>query len=341
MNYRIAYTVALSIGISCLIITGVLMYSTEYDYFTSGLHLWSSILVLVAVAGHIKSNWAPYKNHLKKKIGKFVFIFFTVGLIPVSWGLVSEMTPFVTLVALGENLRGASEVREGAYKTIDLAPDLDDDNKLSLFIKAGREYESEPQPLYWGLTYTSTPQIAVWLEDMQGNYLQTLYVTGKVAQSGFYSAKEDEGRVRRPETLPYWSHKRGVKASDGLYVPEEDSTAFDGRTAATPKSDHLLQLAGTNLDGKRLMVEVNRSYDFNEYYSKDRFPDDAIYSGSGSSGQPSLIYSAKLQAKNKKQFFLELIGHGHHSGQNGKLYANTNNITTAKEIVSFMVASLN
>jgi len=44
------------------------------------------------------------------------------------------------------------------------------------------------------------------------------------------------------------------------------------------------------------MMEVNRTYDFNEYYSKTRFPDDAIYSGTGSSGQPSLIYKAIIDS---------------------------------------------
>lgn len=341
MNYRIAFTVGLSVSFVCLVVTGVLMYSTEYDYFTSGLHLWSSVMVLLGVGGHLKNNWLPYKNHLKKKIGKGTFALLLIGIVPVSWGLIAEKAPFVSLVTFGENLRGASEVREGQFTAIDLSPDSTEQNRISLFIKAGNEYESEPQPLYWGLTYTAIPQIAVWLEDEQGQYVKTLYVTGKAANSGFYSAKEGEGRTKRPESLPYWSHKRGIKAEDGTFTPEMDSTEFDGRTAATPKGDHRITMSPALASGYRLMVEVNRSYDFNEHYHKNRFPNDPIYSGSGSSGQPSLIYQAVLNPEEKNSYMMQMVGHGHHSGQNGELYSDLSEITTAKDIVSFMVATIN
>lgn len=337
MNYRIFYTVGLSVGFLSLVTTGILMYVTEYDYFTSGVHLWSSVIVLLAVGGHFYNNWKPYKSHLKKSVGKRAFagVFLSVGVI--SWGIMAEHIPFVSLISLGENLRGSTSVKDGEYLLVDLAPSVADSQKLSLFIKAGSEYESEPQPLYWGLTYTAVPQIAVWLEDNEGRYIRTLYVTGKAATSGFYSAVEGEGRVRRPETLPYWSHKRGVKAEDGLYVPAEDSTEFDGSTAATPKSDHLLLLGADIREGYKVMAEVNRSYDFNEHYHKKRFPDDEIYSGSGSSGQPSLVYQAEVSSESGASTLLKLIGHGHHSGRNGNLYTELGEITTAKDIVEFMV----
>jgi len=339
MNLRVAYTVGLSVGFLCMVVTGILMYVTEYDYFTSGLHIWSSVIVLLGVFGHFKSNWVPYKKHLKKKLGRATLLILLAGLIPVSWGLVTEQAPFVSLVSFGEHLRGASEVREGSYTSIDLSPNTQGQG-LSLYIKAGDEYESAPQPLYLGLTYTATPQIAVWLENQDGDFIRTLYVTGKAANSGYYSAEKGEGRTKRPETLPYWSHKRGVQTSDGLFMPEMDSTEFDGRTAATPKGDHRITMASDIKTGYRLMVEVNRSYDFNEYYHKDRFPNDPIYSGSGSSGQPSLIYQATLQPESQTQYMLELVGHGHHSGQNGELYLGLDEITTAKQIISFMVASI-
>lgn len=340
MNYRIIYTVGLSVVFISLVLTGILMYATEYDYFTAGLHLWSSVIVLVAVGGHFYNNWKPYKSHLKKSVGKRAFLGVGLSVGIISWGIMAEHVPFVTLISLGENIRGSSEVKDGEYMLIDLAPSTDDSQKLSLFIKAGSEYESEPQPLYWGLTYTAVPQIAVWLEDNNGNYISTLYVTGKAATSGFYSAVDGEGRVRRPETLPYWSHKRGVRAEDGLFVPAEDSTEFDGSTAATPKSDHLLLLNAKVLEGYKVMAEVNRSYDFNEFYHKQRFPNDAVYSGSGSSGQPSLVYGGDISFEQGNSTMLRLMGHGHHSGKNGELYADLSEITTAKKIVDFMVLNV-
>jgi len=316
------------------------MYFTEYDYLTAALHIWSSIAVLAFVVGHFYNNWTPYKYHLKRQVGKRTFLIVALGIIPVSGGLMAEITPFATIIELGEKLRSTSTVRDGKYQTIDLTTSHLGKSTVGLFIKAGAEYESNPQPLFWGMTYTATPQVAVWLESTQGKFIKTLYVTGKTATSDFYSVRPDEERVRRPETLPYWSHKRGVKAKDGLYSPELDSTAFDGMTSATPKGDHFLKLPVPDNHKYRVMVEVNRSYDFNDYYSRNRFPEDAIYSGSGSSGQPSLIYQAVLDTNESAEQLLTLIGHGHHSGQNGKLYQDVSKITSAKKIVDFIVASL-
>lgn len=339
MNFRIASTIGLSVGFVALILTGLLMYFTQYDYFTASLHVWSSILVLVFVAGHFYNNWTPYKYHLKRRVGRRTFVIVALGAIPISLGLLAEQAPFVTIIELGEKFRSASSVRDGKYETIDLTHSHLGKSSVELFIKAGKEYESEPQPLFWGITYTATPQMVVWLEDEKGRFIKTLYVTGKTATSNFYSVRSDEERVRRPETLPYWSHKRGVQAQDGLYIPSVDNTAFDGMTSATPKGDHLLNMPIPERGKYRLMVEVNRSYDFNDYYSRDRFPDDAIYSGSGSSGQPSLIYQALFNVNEPAEKLLTLIGHGHHSGQNGEMYGDLSKITSAKQILGFMVAT--
>jgi len=35
-----------------------------------------------------------------------------------------------------------------------------------------------------------------------------------------------------------------------------------------------------------------------------------------------------------------VVGHGHHSGKNGDLYTDLDNITTAKDIMEFIVAKL-
>jgi len=88
------------------------------------------------------------------------------------------------------------------------------------------------------------------------------------------------------------------------------------------------------------MLEVNRSYDFNEFYSATRFPDDPIYSGSGSSGQPSLIYAAEIDSQITGQYLLKLIGRGHHSGADGNLYSDLDQVTSAKQILEFIVATL-
>ena len=178
------------------------------------------------------------------------------------------------------------------------------------------------------------------METLEGKYIDTLYITGKTSNSSYRTSDEEPDVVRRPEALPYWSHKRGVIANDGLYTPDPRNSDLDGISAATPKVDYQVDMTAPQMGRYKLMVEVNRSYDFNEYYSKARFPNDAVYSGPGSSGQPSLIYESVVDSAQPAQYLFKLIGHGHHSGKDGELYENLENITSAKQILEFVVANI-
>ncbi|MCK7540183.1 MAG: hypothetical protein MZV63_59435 [Marinilabiliales bacterium] len=45
---------------------------------------------------------------------------------------------------------------------------------------------------------------------------------------------------RAPQTLPYWSHKRGIRASDGLYMPDPENPVADAYSGATPTTSFVL-----------------------------------------------------------------------------------------------------
>ncbi|HEY7885075.1 MAG TPA: hypothetical protein VIC08_09035, partial [Cellvibrionaceae bacterium] len=252
-------------------------------------------------------------------------------------GLMLGAPPFATVMDVSKNLKKVGQPVTATYTLLDMTVG-DKQEKLDIFIKAGSHYESDPQPLYLGLTYTSVPQIVVWMETLEGEYIDTLYITGKSATSGFGGA--EDGPVRRPEALPYWSHSRGIQEQDGFFAPHLANSDLDGISGATPKNDYLISLSAPRMGQYRLLLEVNRSYNFNEYYSPDRFPDDPIYSGDGSSGQPSLVYATTIDPDMPGQQLLSIIGHGHHSGADGKLYTDLSNITTAKDILSFVVAKI-
>ena len=335
LNIRLVVTVVLSVAFLVLLVSGMLLYSTEYGYFTASLHVWASILVIIGVVWHFKNNWKAYKRHLSIKQGKLFFVLVLLGVVPVSYGIMVDLTPFVSVIKFGENLRSAGSVREGDFSLVDLSGGQEDG--LSIFVKAGQHYQSEPQPLFLGFSYTTIPQIAIWLEDQQGHFVKTLYITNKLSNSSFRPKPGEPDVIRRPEALPYWGHRSAKPSKDGLFVPEVGSTKYDGFTAATPKSDHLLLLPRQIAAKYRVLMEINRTYDFNGFYSEDKFPEDPIYSGSGSSGQPSLVYAADIDTSVKGEVLLTLIGHGHHSGQSGDLYTNLNNISTAKKIIAFAV----
>lgn len=184
------------------------------------------------------------------------------------------------------------------------------------------------------------PSFAIWVEDMDGNYLETLLVTRYVAK-GIYGhgqiapGKWDTkpGPVRRPASLPYWAHKRNIRAEDGLFIPSPQNPVPDGITAATPVGNFRLNtyLSEKKTGKIRLLLEINQAWDSNNYWHNGKFPDDNDYYGSL---QPSLVYAATISlSETGAPVFLNPIGHGHPQGKDGRLFTDLTSLTTAKEII--------
>jgi hypothetical protein len=183
------------------------------------------------------------------------------------------------------------------------------------------------------------PLMAIWAEDMEGNYLQTLYVAQSIAEGVFRHGDPSTGRwmpgpVRRPAALPYWGHQRGVEAEDGYYIPSQDDPLPDALTGPTPKSHFLLKsrLDPGDRQQFRLLFEINQSWDWNRYWTNDRFPGDEHYM---TSSQPALVYEAVVDLGSGQQDFrLSPIGHSHWSGETGELFPDLSTLTTALEIAA-------
>jgi hypothetical protein len=72
---------------------------------------------------------------------------------------------------------------------------------------------------YDNLALIASNQYAIWIEDIEGNYIDTLYVTRYTAQ---------EGNRRRPNSIPQW-----VAAANPLEMRHFEVDAISG---ATPRS---------------------------------------------------------------------------------------------------------
>ena len=167
------------------------------------------------------------------------------------------------------------------------------------------------------------PQLAVWLEDEQGRYLKTLYVTQKAGDlSWFFGPKEG-----RPESLPVWYHasKRDSKKS-AASENSANKKEIDAVTSATPKGGLVFK---QNIDDAScvIKVEVNASFDYNSTWTKKN---------SGVNGQPSLVYQATLPAGHKGELALELVGSGSIDGADGDIHKNVAGIDSAKTIVKMI-----
>ncbi len=207
-------------------------------------------------------------------------------------------------------------------------------------------------PHFWN------PQLAVWIEDTTGQYLETLMVTTSTAQGLFYSGRTSENfreadlvktssgsSTRRVDALPYWSHKRGIRYKDGYYSPPPDQPLPDGITGATPVGNFYLTTSGgnlSNLPAFNVFVEVNVAFDENEYFSEYEFLEDSLYhGGTGLLGQPSIIYSATFSKSDPVRYqVLVPIGHGHHSGGSGELFSDLSRLTTARYVAERIVVGV-
>jgi hypothetical protein len=188
----------------------------------------------------------------------------------------------------------------------------------------------------------NNPLLAVWLEDMDGNYIQTLYIVQSIGTSVFRHGNLGWGRweadmVRRPAALPYWGHQRGIKADDGLYLPTPDNPVPDAYTGATPLANFVLKSRADNpLSGKfRVLLELNQAWDWNNYWTNNKFPDDKEYK---TSSQPALVYEAVIDMNgNQRTYVMKAIGHSHYSGKDGSLTTDLSTITTALDIAREIV----
>ena len=193
------------------------------------------------------------------------------------------------------------------------------------------------------------PQIALWLEDSGGNYIRTLYVTERAGhKSWIFGPKEG-----RPESLPVWygasksgstvskaeaspsspASSSGTKASPSTASAPSLTRSLDAVTGATPKSELNLTVQIEESD-YIIKAEFNNSFDYNDFYTKKN---------SGVNGQPSVVYSAKIPANLTagQEITLDFAGTGSLTGGDGSISKNTQNLTTAKEIVNSVTVRAN
>lgn len=189
---------------------------------------------------------------------------------------------------------------------------------IKIMVKAGDEWK-HPFDLFLGIKKQNPPQIAIWIEDMEGNYLTTFYVSYKAGTQSW------SGNEKRKEALPYWNHSR-LPFRTGQVIP-------DAVTGATPNGSFDLKIKpNEKLKQFVIKAEFNHSTDYNEYYPKSAVQGDENYSAE--SGQPAVIYEAVVDlTTEKKEYNMQMIGHSSPDGSDGKLYTDLSKLTSAKHIV--------
>jgi hypothetical protein len=158
-----------------------------------------------------------------------------------------------------------------------------------------------------GATGEDWYQMALWLEDPQGHYAETLYVTADVGREGLGNGfwRLFGLTVREaPESLPVWAHRRGVRYGESYYPPREKPLP-DAVTGATIKQSSIIrafdlddaaaQRMGT--DPWHCLLELNVSRD----------------------GTPSMVFEAIATANSAPAPF-RFMGYGDQKGRDGTLH---------------------
>ena len=163
------------------------------------------------------------------------------------------------------------------------------------------------------------PQLAIWLEDENGEYLDTLYVTGADFKKLRHAAKDKDGEAFFRENLPLWS---AAMEARGEALPSKGNPLPDSLTSATPMGSFTLDTAAVRTGSAvRLFLEINKSGDYNDVFTKEN---------SGTDGQPPIVYSAELEfPPSGKSVLLEPVGRGTDSG----LLPDLSGIDTALQMI--------
>lgn len=189
------------------------------------------------------------------------------------------------------------------------------------------------------------PLFAIWLADENGEYIQTLYVSESIGLGVFKHAdrkagKWQAGEIQRPAALPYWAHQRNVINEFGAYNPTRKHPVLDAYTGATPASSFILHTkTGKLLNGKyKILFELNQSWDWNEFWTNDKYPNDKEYQ---TSSQPALVYSVDIDTNNlKAAYIMKPVGHSHYSGADGSLNPDLSTITSALKIAKRITVTI-
>lgn len=351
-----------------MLVSSFLLFSKQHSKLIALIHTLIGFAMVLTLLWHIVKNYKPlgqYLNPLKKHQGK-INLAFPIALLFIGYLIASpflRLSPAMDIYRLGQTLKAADKGNDDTELTFI-------ERQIEMVDAAGQSVTIE---LKKG-PYFMWPQYAIWLETLSGEFVQPLYVTRSIATNNFTNkvTKKDPNQVfnshllmgptpiagsalqgsedpdskdtrMRPESLPVFLHQLAAKSSNGYFVPTDNRLEVDGFSGATMTDNFIytITLPETLRGQYRLRLEINHSFDFNKYYSSDRFPDDEIYSGDGFSAQPSVIYESVIdfdQPDNLNQ--MALIGHGHHSGKDGAIYPDTSNLTTALALVDRVLVSI-
>lgn len=86
------------------------------------------------------------------------------------------------------------------------------------------------------------------------------------------------------------------------------------------------------------MLEINQNWDWNGYWTNDKFPGDENYK---MSCQPALVYETVIDSRNSKDsYVMNVVGHSHYSDKTRELFTDLSTLTTALQIADSIIVKI-
>ena len=184
-------------------------------------------------------------------------------------------------------------------------------------------------------------QFVIWMENENSDYLSTVYITDFIGRRGggnrTGNTNIDVSNGNRLSAFPVWSHKRGIIDTtfgiESYYPPAESYPSYppeiDAVAGATPGTGLQIRtwpLPDLRYGNYHCYIEVNRSYDFNQYYISDSYY----------RGQPSCIWHVIIDVGDTADTsaVLDYTGYGSEDGADGVIHPPDSTITTAADLLS-------
>ena len=247
-----------------LSLSGFLLYVLPFSKEAASLHTTVAFIFCIILYIHIYNNRVPILNYLSGKRQKgflrFQSIAILIMFILITLSVYHNHSFTNWIYNWGNEFRNQQLGKKESsfnYEHINVSQDMHG-TELTIEVKKGKSFQY--------------PLFAIWAEDTLGNYLETLYVSRVISSSKFdYGKKVDDvwtaDIIRRPESLPYWAHKRGIKEKDGYYLPLEHTSDLDGVSGATPTDNFIITTKQkTYTKSFNIFLEVNQSYDWNKLF---------------------------------------------------------------------------
>lgn len=169
-------------------------------------------------------------------------------------------------------------------------------------------------------TYAEPPQFAIWIENIETNHLQTVFVTYRVSTGDW------EGKADVPVALPKWYNL--FMGSGGLKDRGDDVAAITG---ATPQEDYFSIRAEVRPGSRwKCWIEVNLAGDYNEAFPEFDF--ETLTEDEFAQGQPAMLYSTEITAEEGLVFTPELVAQSVWEEGINRVEPVSEGVTTARDI---------